>query len=128
MIDYPALKVIHVSLVAVSVAGFVARAVPAVWAGRRTGRRWLRVAPHVIDTLLLATGVWLAIQAGWRPLTHPWLGWKLAWLVAYIALASVAMRPARSRAVRAGFFVAALAAVAQLIATAITKSPWGLLA
>lgn len=128
MLDYPTLKALHVALVAVSVAGFVARAVPAVWLGRRTANRWLSTAPHVVDTVLLATGVALAVMAGWRPLAHPWLGWKLVWLVDYIVLALFAMRVTLPRRVRVACFVAALLAVAQLVATAVTKSPWGLLA
>ena len=125
---YPTLKIIHMSLAGISVAGFVARALPALARDRLAARRWLRTAPHVVDTLLLATGVWLAVLAGWRPLAHPWLGWKLYWLVVYIVLGLFAMRVTLPRGVRVAAFVAALVVIAQLIATAITKSPWGLLA
>ena len=128
MFDYPTLKGVHVALVAISVVGFVARALPAVFADRRTQNRWLRSAPHVVDTLLLATGVWLAVLAGWRPLAHPWLGWKLYWLVVYIVLGLFVMRVTLPRPVRIAAFIAALATVAQLIATAVTKSPLGLFA
>jgi uncharacterized membrane protein SirB2 len=124
MIDYQTLKALHVALVVTSVGLFLARAVPALAADRRP-RGWLRAAPHVLDTLLLASGVWLAILVGWNPLVHAWFGVKLALLVVYITLAALALRPAYPRSVRLVLLAGALAAVAGMAFAAVTKAPAG---
>lgn len=47
---------------------------------------------------------------GLHPWRDVWLGAKFAWLALYVVLGSMALKPARTRAAMAGFFVAALAA------------------
>ncbi len=124
MIDYLTLKSVHITLVVISVGLFVARAGPAIGADRRPSG-WRRMAPHVLDTLLLASGVWLAVMVGWNPIVHSWFGVKLVLLVVYITLAALALKPRYSRAVRVLLLIGALAAVAGMAFTAITKSPAG---
>lgn len=124
MIGYATLKFIHVALAFASVAGFLARAVPALRHDRRwTESRWLHALPHVVDTLLVASGVWIAVSVGWNPVAHPWFGTKLALIVAYIVLGWFALRPGRPRAVRIALLVAALAVFGWIVATARTKLP-----
>lgn len=124
MIGYTTLKFVHVALAFVSVAGFVARAVPALRHDRRwTERRWLYALPHAVDTLLVATGVWIAMSVGWNPLAHPWLGTKLALIVAYIVLGWLALQPGRPRAIRIALLAAALAVFGWVVAVAQNKLP-----
>lgn len=127
--DYTAVKGAHAALALVSVAGFIGRAIPALWFDRQwTHSRLLYAVPHVVDTLLLASGVWLALTAGWRPGAHSWLGIKLMLLVLYIGVAMLAIRPALPRPARVVLFVAALLTFAWMLAAALTKSPLGPLA
>jgi uncharacterized membrane protein SirB2 len=126
--DYVALKLIHQGAVAVSITGFFARG-----AGALAGAAWMRsraarTVPHVVDTVLLATAVALAWMLRLDPLATPWLAAKIAGLLVYIGLGMVALRPARPRALRAAAWIGALACFAQIVATAITKDPLGLLA
>lgn len=124
MIDYLTLKAVHITLVVTSVSLFVARAVPAIASDRRP-RGWLRAAPHVLDTLLLASGVWLAVLVGWNPLAHSWFGVKLVLLVVYITLAALALRPSYSRFARVALLMGALFAVAGMALVAVKKVPAG---
>jgi uncharacterized membrane protein SirB2 len=88
--------------------------------------RFVRIAPHVVDTLLLASAVWLAWFLGQVPFVHGWITAKVLALVAYIVLGTIALRRGRSRAVRAAAFGAALAAAAYIVAVALTRdaTPW----
>ena len=124
MMDYLTLKAAHITLVMASVGLFLARAVPAI-AFDRYPSGWLRAAPHVLDTLLLASGIWLAVMVGWNPLVHSWFGVKLVLLVVYIALAALALRPRYPRGVRMALLVGALVTVAGMAFTAVTKAPAG---
>jgi uncharacterized membrane protein SirB2 len=88
----------------------------------------LKVAPHVVDTLLLASALWLVHVLHLPFFQTPWLLAKVAGLVAYIALGSLALREGRPRAVRAAAFIAALVTVAWIITVAIRHDPLGFLA
>jgi len=63
-------------------------------------RRWVRVLPHVVDTALLASAIALAVALGQYPLVNGWLTAKLAGLLAYIVLGSIALKRGRTRKIR----------------------------
>ena len=86
-------------------------------------RRWVRVVPHVVDTVLLASAVALAWMSHQYPLVQPWLTAKVAGLLVYIGLGMVALRFGRSRRVRLGAWLAAIAVFAYIVAVAVTRHP-----
>jgi uncharacterized membrane protein SirB2 len=83
----------------------------------------VRIVPHVNDTVLLAAGVWLAVALRQAPGTSPWLTAKLAALVVYIVLGTLALRPGRPKGVRVAAWLAALAVFGYMVAVATTRSP-----
>jgi uncharacterized membrane protein SirB2 len=124
---YAALKAVHVTAVVLSGAGFVLRyALSAL--GRLPALGWTRIAPHAVDTVLLASAVGLAWTGGVNPLIVPWLGAKVAGLVLYIAAGTVALKRGRTPRARAVAFAAALAIYAYIVSVALTKNPLGLMA
>ena len=124
---YPLVKLLHVGAVALSLAGFAARGLLMLAGSKLLERRWLRIAPHAVDTVLLASGLWLAWASAQVPFVEPWLTAKVLGLFAYIGLGTMALRHGRTRAIRAVFFVLALAAAAYVVSAAITRDPAGLL-
>ncbi len=111
------LKYLHVAFVITSLCGFLLRFAVRLRRGRRLGGMW-RIAPHVIDTGLLVTGLWMALRFRWSPLEQPWLMAKLAALAFYIVLGAVALRRGAPMAA-----VAAVAIFGYIVAVAVTKSP-----
>lgn len=124
---YSILKLVHVGAVVLSGAGFVLRFGLAA-AGRLPSARWVRVAPHVVDTVLLASALSLAWIGGFRPLEVPWLEAKLAGLIVYIVAGTVALKRGRTPRVRGAAFAVALVTFAYIVSVALTKDPLGLLA
>ena len=65
-------KWIHVTAAFVSVGGFVLRGVWMLENSPLFSRRWVRIAPHVVDTVLLASAIALAasiiglLRSYWR--------------------------------------------------------------
>ncbi|MDP2018196.1 SirB2 family protein [Hydrogenophaga sp.] len=122
---YPLLLKTHVSLVAGSAGLFALRGLGGLlgqtWP-MRSGWRHLSVA---IDTALLAAGasLWWLLQL--NPLHAPWLGTKLALLLVYIALGSMALKRARSPRSRALFLLAALLCLAFMASVALARHPLG---
>jgi uncharacterized membrane protein SirB2 len=127
VVSYASLKSIHVAAAAASVALFVVRGSWMMYAPARLQARWVRIVPHVIDTVLLASAVALAISIANYPVTHGWLTAKVSGLIVYIVLGSVALKRGRTLAIRVAAFVAALATFAYIVSVAITKSPFGFL-
>lgn len=125
---YPALFHGHIALVVLSVGLFAMRWVGVLAGGNWPMQRRTRVVSMVFDTALLCAGVSLWWLLKLHPLQQPWLGTKLALLVAYIVLGTFALKRARRWVGKLMFGVLALAVVAQMVAVAQTRNPLGWLA
>lgn len=124
---YITIKTIHVSCVATSIALLIGRASWQLIYGRRLWW-WLRVMPHVIDTLLLASGLTLAFLIHQYPFVNSdWLSAKVYGLVMYIALGLMIFRGPDSRTVRALASLGALLVFGYIVSVAITRQPSGFL-
>lgn len=123
--DYLLLKQVHVASAVLSITGFAARGVLMLRDSPLLQSRFARVAPHVVDTILLASAIALTWLSGQYPLAQPWLTAKLLALFAYIALGMIALKRGRSKKVRAIAFALALAAVLYIVCVALTRSPLG---
>ena len=121
-------KSLHVACAVLSIGGFAARGILMLRDSPLLGSRLVRVAPHVVDTVLLASAVWLAWGLGQLPFAQGWVTAKLLALLAYIALGSLALRHGPTRAVRAAAFVAALGTAGYIVSVAVTRDPRGPLA
>jgi uncharacterized membrane protein SirB2 len=117
------IKLIHVSTALLSISGFVARGILMMRGSALLQARWVKVLPHVNDTLLLASAIFLASQWGWAALQLPWLLAKIVALLVYIALGMVALRAGRTKAVRVLTWLAAVLVFAYIVAVARSKSP-----
>ena len=121
--DYSAVKMVHMGAVGLSLSLFLLRG---GWMLRRDAhlaQAWVRIVPHVVDTILLASAIWLAVQLGQAPLRYAWLTAKVGGLLAYIVLGSIALKRGRTPGVRGAAFAAALATFAYIVAVALTKNP-----
>lgn len=114
------LKQTHVTLALVSLGGFTLRGYWMLLGSPMLGRRWVKVAPHMVDTLLLLSGLALIFQYHLFPTDHPWLAAKLVGLVLYIVLGSIALKRGKTRGVRAAAFAGALSAFGYMLAAAVT--------
>lgn len=126
--EYPTLKLVHQSAVALSLAGFVARGT-----GMLSGAAWVRTRlaktlPHVIDTVLIASAIALASVLGLSPTNAPWIAAKVVALIVYIALGMIAFRFGRTRRIRGIAFALALLTFGYIVTVAISKDPRGMLA
>ena len=120
--DYWAVKTLHVSCVVLSISLFLLRGVLQLQARSWRDWRWLRVAPHLVDTVLLSAAVWLAWRSGQYPLVDDWLSAKVLALLAYILLGRQALSQNTPVGRRLPFFVAALACAAYIVGVALTRS------
>jgi uncharacterized membrane protein SirB2 len=116
---------VHQAAVALSLTGFFIRGGASLAGAGWVKSRLAKTLPHVIDSVLLLSGLTLAWSLRLTPANAPWLLAKLAGLVVYVGLGVVALRPGRPAAVRATAWVAALVTAGWIVSVAITKSPLG---
>ncbi|MGH8223875.1 MAG: SirB2 family protein [Woeseiaceae bacterium] len=120
---YLFVKQIHVACVALSLAGFVARGALMAAGSPLLQARFVRIAPHIVDTALLASAIWLAWTLRQYPFVHGWLTAKVLGLIAYIGFGTMALKRGRTLRVRLWFFFLALLAAAYIVAVALTRDP-----
>jgi len=122
--DYAALKLLHMTCALVSYALFFLRGVWRFSGSRLIEQRWVRIVPHVNDTVLLLAALGLAATVAAYPGMHAFLAAKVVGLLCYIALGMIAFRFARTRALQIVAWILAQGAFAYIVAVAISKSPW----
>jgi len=126
MIDlYPQVRLAHISLVLVSGILFAARG-----AGVLAGAQWsmapaVRRLSYTIDTALLGAALWLLYILDINPFVVPWLSTKIALLLVYIVLGTLALKRARTPRVRVLCFVAALLCFGFMLTVARAHQPLG---
>jgi len=117
------LKSVHISCVASSYMLFMLRGIWSMNGSPIMRRRWVRVVPHVVDTLLLASAIALAFSIKQYPFVDAWLTAKVIGLLLYIALGSVSLRFGRRKSIRFSAWLAAQAVFAYIVLVAVSHDP-----
>ncbi len=121
--SYLFIKNIHTLLALLTISGFVVRGYWMMTNSGRLQQRMTRIAPHILDTVFLGSGITMLVLLSLNPLSQSWLLAKFAGLVAYILLGAVAIRRGSTRKVRLLSFVGALSAFTYVVGVALSKSP-----
>ena len=117
------IKTLHIATALLSGGLFFARGLLMVRDSALLQRWWLKIPPHIIDTLLLVSAVALAVTTQQYPLEQSWLTAKVVALCVYIGLGLVALRFGKTKRVRVGAWIGALAAFAYILSVAVTRHP-----
>lgn len=124
--DFTALQHLHVTAAALSLLLFVVRAPRGLRDPADRGGAVLRITPHIVDTLLLVSALALLWQLG-KAAFAGWIAAKIAGLIAYVVLGTIALHRGRTLQIRVIAFIAALVVFGYIVSVAITKSPLGFL-
>ena len=122
---FAALKLVHMSCAFLSISGFTLRGYWMISGNPLLHSRPARIAPHIVDTLLLATAVGMLFIWRVSPLQVDWLCAKIVVLIAYIGLGMVALRFAKTRRVKTIAWLLALCCAGYIIVVAYSKNPMG---
>jgi uncharacterized membrane protein SirB2 len=124
---YPQIRHVHIASAIASGTLFAIRGAAVL-----LGARWplslpLRWLSYAIDTTLLTAALMLLTILPWAMFSNGWLATKIALIVVYVVLATIALRRARTRKSRAGFYAAALLTFALVVTIARAHHPLGIL-
>ncbi len=120
---YMMAKHLHLTAVGLSILFFVFRFMWSQFDANALSKKWVKILPHVIDTVLLASAIWLCVILSQYPLVNAWLTFKVIGVVLYIVLGLFALKKAKTSLGRWSFFVAALVVLMATAMVAVTKQP-----
>ena len=118
---YTLIKHVHQGSAIVSVALFILRGIWMMAGSGMLQRTWVRIVPHVIDTVLLVSALLLAWILAQYPFVHGWVTAKVVGLVIYIALGMIALKRGRTMGTRVVAWIGALMVFAYIMLVAVTK-------
>jgi uncharacterized membrane protein SirB2 len=124
---YLAIKWVHVGSVLTSITLFMLRGGLMLADSPWLRTPVLRIAPHVVDTVLLTSALMLTTIVHQYPFVQGWLTVKVLALVLYIVLGSFALRRGRTKGVRTAALLAALLVFGFIWSVARSHDPFGLL-
>jgi uncharacterized membrane protein SirB2 len=120
------LRAIHMTCAGLSIAGFVLRWFWMLTDSRLLDARPVKTLPHIVDTLLLASALALVAIIGFGA-NAAWIGAKIAGLVVYVMLGTLALKRGRTKGARAVYGVLAIIVFAFIASVARTHDPLGFL-
>ncbi|EDZ67028.1 hypothetical protein NOC27_355 [Nitrosococcus oceani AFC27] len=87
-------------------------------------RRWVRLVPPIVDTVLLASAIGLTLVLHQYPFVNDWLTAKILALIGYIVFGSIALKYGRTRSVRIGAGCIAMILFTYMVWVARSKTPF----
>ncbi|HNE91514.1 MAG TPA: SirB2 family protein [Agitococcus sp.] len=125
MDSYVIFKHLHMTAVALSGLLFMVRGLWLLQGSTQLQAKWVKITPHVIDTLLLVSAIAMLVVSQQFP---AWVHVKITLLIVYIGLGLMAFKKAKTQGQKLTFLLAAVAVYVFLISVALTKSPAGFFA
>lgn len=114
------IKIIHLTFILLSISSFIGRVILSETHPSILKQKALKIAPHVIDTFLLLSGITLVFQGGWLSSDFGWIIAKIVALIGYISLGVIVMR--KRGAIRWLTFLGAIACFIYIGIVAVTKN------
>lgn len=121
---YSVLRHVHVIAAVITISGFVLRGAWMLKSPEKLQHPVVKIAPHIVDSVLLLAGAGLLWALHLNPFTQPWLLAKFIGLFAYIVLGTIAIKRGPTKRIRTMAFVSAIAVFAYIGGVAISKSPF----
>jgi len=124
---YDILKHTHLTAIGISFLLFFIRGYLIMRGSNAAKQKLFLIAPHIINLILIASGIGLAVLLHINPANQPWLAIKLIALIIYIALGIATFKHPKLQA-RKILWLLALIVFAFIVSVAKSKNPLGFLA
>ena len=121
------LKHTHLTALALSFLLFFIRGYLMMRNSSASKHRVFLIAPHIVNLLLIGSGIALAVVMHFNPANQPWLAVKLVALVVYIALGILTFKHPVLK-IRKILWISALVVFAFIVSVAQSKNPLGFFA
>ena len=122
MDSYTLIKIIHIATAFISIFGFFIRGIWMILSSPILQQRWIKIAPHINDTVLLFSAFALVFITAQYPGPAGWINAKILALILYIVLGTIALKRGKTKELRITSWILALLTYAYIILVAFTKS------
>jgi len=116
-------KHLHMTLAVLSISLFTLRFIWLLANSAKLQAKWVKITPHIIDTLLLSLGIIMAVQYYINPMEQLWLGEKLLAVIAYIFTGYYTLKLARNKSMQIIGYLGAMGWVMLIVRLAMTREP-----
>jgi len=121
---YFVVKYLHIIAVVFTAALFLLRGIWMMVDSPQLERRWVKVVPHVIDTLLLLSALVLIFMIHQYPFVNGWLTVKVLGLLVYIGLGMIALHYGKTKQIRVLAWLVAWVVFVYIVNVAVYKVFW----
>lgn len=119
---YTGLTHLHTTFATLTILLFLLKGFWMVTGSAMVEKRWARIAPHIVYTLLLVTALAAAWMGwNWPVVPHGWINAKVIGLVGFIVLGIIATKPTRPVGTRVAAYIGALLVYGYILMVALSK-------
>ncbi|GMR16428.1 MAG: SirB2 family protein [Gammaproteobacteria bacterium] len=116
------IKLIHMSTAFISISLFLLRGFWVFTESPMMKRKWVKILPHVNDTVLLIAAIFLTMAIQQYPFVDAWLTAKLIALFVYIVFGMFALKYAKEMQNKVLFFILALLTFGYIVGVALNRT------
>lgn len=120
------IKLIHMSAAIISISLFMLRMYWVMTGSNIMKQKWVKIVPHINDTVLLTAAIILAVSIEQYPFVHGWLTAKILALLAYIIFGMFALKRAKTMLQKLVYFNLAVFTFAYIVMVALTRTVTGI--
>ena len=121
--SFATIKIIHIICMILSYILFSLRGIWMIQGSSLLKLRWVKVLPHVIDTILLTSAIALVAMIQQYPGLNIWISAKIGALLLYIFLGMMAFRFGKTRKIKIISWILAQIVFFYIVLVALTKNP-----
>jgi uncharacterized membrane protein SirB2 len=119
---YLTVKSIHILCVSLTLLLFFLRGIWMLQNHPRLQQRWVKIVPHLIDSVLLLSGITLVVTIHQYPFVNHWLTAKLFALLLYIILGHLALKRGKTKTIRLIAWISALGIFTYIVTVALKRT------
>lgn len=121
--SFAAIKIIHIISIILSYILFTLRGIWMIQGSPLLKLRWVKILPHVIDTILLVSAIALVAMIQQYQGFNIWISAKIGALLLYILLGMVAFRFGKTQKIKTISWIFAQIVFFYIVLVALTKNP-----
>jgi len=121
--SFATIKIIHIICMILSYTLFSLRGIWMIQGSSLLKLKWVKVLPHVIDTILLTSAITLVAMIQQYPGFNIWISVKIGALLLYILLGMMAFRFGKTRKIKIISWILAQIVFFYIVLVALTKNP-----
>ena len=121
--SFATIKIIHIISIILSYILFSLRGIWMIQGSPLLKLRWVKILPHVIDTILLVSAIALVAMIQQYQGFNIWISAKIGALLLYILLGMVAFRFGKTQKIKTTSWILAQIVFFYIVLVALTKNP-----